>query len=452
MKSLKISITGVRGIVGDTLTPELIINFSQAFGTYLDSGRVLVCRDTRPSGTMIRSAVLAGLIATGCEVIDLGVCPTPSMQLMIKKLGARGGISISAGHNPQEWNALKFVRDDGVYLNSLQGEELLDIFHQGEFTKAPWNGLHSVVENGHAIDNHIEVLKRNFNAEAISSRQLSIALDCCNGACSYLTPRLLEELGCRVVAINNNPQEQFPHDPNPTPRNMNQVAALVRASNAEIGFAHDADGERLGIVTKNGDPLSEEMTLAISTQIQLERMVGAVVTNLSTTRSIDDIAEAYGAPVVRTPIGQPYISEAVIEHGAVIGGEGSGGVTLPKIQFSHDSAAAMLNILEYLATSGETISQLASRIPAYSMVKRNLQLPPNIIFASLQRMRAYAEKRLKRTTVDFTDGIKISWKDRWVHVRASNTESMIRIIAEAKDQAKAHELVDWAQYHLRKAL
>src|SRR6266403_3195171 len=276
MKPLKIGITGVRGIVGETFTPEVAVGFAQAFGTYFDSGRVLVCRDTRSSGPMVRSAVVAGLLAAGCEVIDLGICPTPSLQLAVTLLKADGGIAVTAGHNPSQWNALKFVRGDGLYLNTQQAEELLDIFHQGEFAKASWNKIQPAIQHRDPIENHIESLKRVFDVEAIKRRRLKVAVDCCNGACSLLIPRWLAELGCEVLAINDDPNGVFPHRPEPTPETMAQLSALVEAGHADIGFAHDADGERLGIVTEIGEPLSEESTLAVASRIRLEQSVGPV--------------------------------------------------------------------------------------------------------------------------------------------------------------------------------
>ncbi|MGH9882647.1 MAG: phosphoglucosamine mutase, partial [Pyrinomonadaceae bacterium] len=358
MKPLKIGITGVRGIVGETFTPELAVGFAQAFGTYLDGGRVLVCRDTRPSGPMIRSAVLAGLLSAGCEVVDLGVCPTPSMQLAVKGLKADGGIAITAGHNPWQWNALKFVRGDGLYLNSTQAEELLDIFHQGEFAKATWETIRQAVEYANPIGKHIEVLQQIFAVDAIRARRLVVAVDCCNGACSLLSPRWLESLGCEVLAVNNDPTAPFPHAPEPKPETMAQLCAVVKAGRADIGFAHDADGERLGIVTDLAEPLSEELTLALATEIRLRKKSGTVVTNISTTQAIECIAARHGGSVVRTPVGQAYISEGLIEHDGVLGGEGSGGVTVPEVHLTHDSAAAVGLILEHLAQTGERVSEL----------------------------------------------------------------------------------------------
>ena len=275
MKPLKIGITGVRGIVGETFTPEVAVGFSQAFGTYLDGGRVLICRDTRASGPMVRSAVAAGLLAAGSEVIDLGICPTPSLQLAVTSLKADGGIAVTAGHNPSHWNALKFVRGDGLYLNAVQAEELLDIFHQGEFAKAAWNEIHTSIRAEDPIPHHIDQLNRAFDHEAIRARRFKVAVDCCNGACARLVPRWLEELGCEVLAINDAIGASFPHRPEPTVETMGQLSAIVKAGHADIGFAHDADGERLGIVTEQGEPLSEELTLALAVRIRLERRPGA---------------------------------------------------------------------------------------------------------------------------------------------------------------------------------
>lgn len=448
MKPLKIGITGVRGIVGETFTPELAVEFSEAFGTYLDRGRILVCRDTRPSGPMIRAAVLAGLLAAGCEVVDLGICPTPSMQLAVKWLNADGGIAITAGHNPWPWNALKFVRGDGLYLNATQGEELLDIFHQGEFAKATWDTIRQRVQKASPIEEHIKVLDETFAAETIRSRKLTVAVDCCNGACSFLSPRWLATLGCEVLAVNDDPNAPFPHAPEPKRETMAQLRAVVKAGRAAIGFAHDADGERLGIVTDQGEPLSEELTLAIAADIRLRKKKGVVVTNVSSSAAIDVIAARHGATVVRMPVGQAYISEGLIEHDGVLGGEGSGGIAVPEVHSTHDSAAAIGLILEYLAESGERVSDLVQQLPQLTTLKHNVSVVPHRLYSVLQEFRATLEQ--EGIEVDSTDGIKVTLRQGWVHVRASNTESMIRIIAEAEDEKAARELLDWTRDRIRK--
>jgi phosphomannomutase len=448
MKPLKIGITGVRGVVGETFTPELAVAFAQAFGTYLDGGRILVCRDTRPSGPMVRAAVLAGLMAAGCEVTDLGVCPTPSMQLAVVRAGAEGGIAVTAGHNPSQWNALKFVRADGLYLNPTQAEELLDIFHQGEFAKAAWDAVARRVEEADAVEGHVGLLLKSFDAEAVRARRLKVAVDCCNGACSRLIPRWLEELGCEVLAVNDDPEAPFPHSPEPKPETMAQLRAVVKAGRADVGFAHDADGERLGVVTERGEPLSEEATLVLAAEILLPRKPGTVVTNVSTSGAVEQVAARHGSRVVRVPVGQAYISEAMVETGAVLGGEGSGGVSLPGVHPTHDSAAAVGLILEHLALSGEPLSEVAARLPRLSMVKHNVEAQPNQLYSRLQSLRAEVERAGYEH--DLTDGIKYEADGGWLHARASNTESMIRLIAEAADEHAARDLIGWARDRLKR--
>ena len=448
VKSLKIGITGVRGIIGETFTPEVAVGFSQAFGTYLDGGRILVCRDTRASGPMVRAAVIAGLLAAGCEVIDLGVSPTPSLQLAVTWLNADGGIAITAGHNPSQWNALKFVRGDGLYLNTTQAEELLDIFHQGEFAKATWDQIKPAIRHQDPIQHHIKLLTAAFNVDVIKNRRLKVAVDCCNGACALLIPIWLREIGCEVLVINDNVDAAFPHAPEPKPETMAQLSAVVKAGNADIGFAHDADGERLGIVTELGEPLSEELTFALATRIRLEQKSGTVVTNVSTTGAIEQIVAGYGGAVVRTQVGQTYISESMIELNGVLGGEGSGGVTVPELHSTHDSAAAVGMILEGIARNGKPVSEFIQELPRLAMLKHNLPVEPNRLYSVLQNFRLAMEH--ERLTYDLTDGIRVVLPQGWIHVRASNTESMIRVIVEAEDTRSAQRLLDWVRDRLNR--
>jgi phosphomannomutase len=448
MKPLKIGISGVRGVVGETLTPELVVGFAPAFGSYLGPGRILACRDARPSGPMVSAAVIAGLLATGCDVVDLGICPTPSLQLAVRWLGARGGVSVTAGHNPAAWNALKFVRQDGLYLTAAQAEELLDLYHQGRFDAATWDRIPSRVEQGEAIQHHLDVLCASFDLAGVRDRRLKVAVDCCNGSCSLLSPRWLAEMGCEVLAINDDPGSPFPHAPEPRPEAAVQVRAMVKAGRADVGLVHDADGERLGLVDETGRALSEEMTLALAADIALGERVGPVVTNVSTTMAVDRIAARHGATVIRTPVGQPYISEAILEHGAVIGGEGNGSVAVPRIQASHDSAAATGLLLCHLAATGRRMSELAGSLPQLAMVKDHLAIEPSVIYTALQEFRDRVQD--EGAAVDLLDGVKVAFEDGWVHVRASNTESMIRIIVEADTAGRAMDLADWARERLRR--
>ena len=447
IKPLKIGVTGVRGIVGETFTPELVVGFAQAFGTYLDRGRVLMCRDTRASGPMVSAAVAAGLLAAGCEVIDLGVAPTPSLQLAAKWLEADGGIAITGGHNPSAWNALKFVRRDGVYLNTMEAEELLDVFHQGEFAKATWDEIQTGIQNRDGLQYHLRHLSNAFDVDAVRKRRLKVAIDCCNGACSLLIPHWLKALGCEVVSINDDPNAPFPHQPEPTQETMSQLSAVVKASRADIGFAFDADGERLGIVTDLGQALSEELTLAVATHIRLSDKPGAVVTNISTSSAVEKIAARHNSTVIRTAVGQAHISEAMIEHDATLGGEGSGGVVVPELQLTHDSAAAVGLILEGLARRGERISGIAEQLPQLVMLKHNLPVEPNRLYSVLQNFRDTVER--ERLNYDPTDGVKVNFPDVWVHVRASNTESLVRIIAEAEGAKQAKDILNWTLDRLK---
>ena len=449
MRPLKIGIGGVRGIVGETFTPELVVEFAQAFATYVGGGPILVGRDTRPSGAMLAAAVTSGLLASGAEVYDLGVCPTPTLQLAVGPLGARGGIVLSAGHNPAEWNALKFVRADGLYLNVTQADELLDVYHQGEFTKAPWEHVPSTVHTHDAIVHHMAVLGRHVDADRIRARRLRVALDCCNGACARLTPPWLTSLGCDVLAINDDPSGPFPHSAEPSRQSAGQVAAVVRAGRADIGFVHDADGERLAIVDEAGRALSEEMTLTLAVAIALQKQVGPVVTNVSTTAAIDRLAARHQAPVVRTPVGQTFISEAIVACHAVIGGEGNGAVAVPAVHATLDAAACIGLVLDHLASSGRIVSAIVGDLPQFAMVKETVPVEPNLLYSALQTFRddAYGEAGV---TLDVSDGVKLTWPDAaWVHVRASNTQSILRVIAEADTGARARELVDWARDRAR---
>jgi phosphomannomutase len=448
MKPLKIGISGVRGVVGETFTPELAVSFAQAFATYLNSGRILICRDTRPSGPMVTSAVAAGLLASGCEVIDLGICPTPSLQLAIPWLQAQGGIAVTAGHNDASWNALKFIRCDGLYLNATQATELLDLYHQREYEKVPWDRLRPMIAREDAADHHIEILKISFDVAAIRKRAFRVAVDCCSGACSLLAPRWIEALGGEILAINDDMAAPFPHDPEPRRDTMAQVRAVVKAGRADLGLMLDADGERLGLVDENACILDEETTFALAAAIRLQQRIGPIATNVSTSAMVDRIAGSYGVPVVRTAVGQAYVSEAVLEHHAVLGGEGNGAVIVPEVQAVPDSAAAIGLIMEHMAATGSPLSELCGQLPRLHMVKTAIPVKANLIYSALQNFRERVQEE-EGAAVDSSDGVRVGWPDGWVHVRVSNTESIIRIIAESEDPKRAHELADWAQERLR---
>jgi len=441
-RPLTIGIGGVRGVVGETLTPELLTNFSQAFGTYIGPGRVLVSRDTRPSGPMVAPCVFAGLTATGCEVVNLGVVPTAALQLAVKDSDAVGGIAITAGHNAEEWNALKFIRADGIFLNSHQAEELLNVYHQKQFGNVAWDRLEPVDADTEAGERHLEAVRAQLDVAAIRSAGLKIALDCSNGACSEFTPRFLESLGCRVFAMNDDPDRPFPHEPRPVPENLSPLQALVEAAEADAGFAHDADGDRLGVVTETADAPGEEYTICLAAEMVLGRGdPGPVVTNLSTTMAVDDIARRHGREVVRTGVGQVFIAETALNYDAAIAGEGSGGIVFPRINYAHDSIAALAHIINLMAERGEPISGLIAQVPRYTIVKREIVCPPQRAYSVLEELRGRLDAPWAEE-IDLDDGIKLTGGDRWVHVRVSMTEPRIRVIAEAAAEGLAIDLAD----------
>jgi phosphomannomutase len=335
-----------------------------------------------------------------------------------------------------------------LYFTPGQAEELLDIYHQGRFEKATWDRIPTRVRSAEAIGHHLEVLRGAFDVAAARSRRLKVAVDCCNGACSLLSPRWLETLGCEVLAINDDPSSPFPHTPEPRPETAVQLRPLVKAGRADVGLLHDADGERLCLVDENGAALSEELTLVIAADMALQERVGAVVANVSTTMGVDRVASRYGATVIRTPVGQTHISEAILEYRAIIGGEGNGSVAVPRVQASHDSAATTGLILCYLASTGTKLSDVAARMPRLFMLKERVAIEPNVIYSALQAFRDAVEDEALET--DLSDGVKVTFPDGWVHVRVSNTESMIRVIVEADTQARARDLMDWGLERLRR--
>ena len=319
--TLKISISGVRGVVGDSLTPTMLTRFAQAFGTYVGPGRIVVGRDTRTSGEMVWQAVVAGLLSSGCGVIDLGVCPTPTVQLAVRRLEGRGGIAITASHNPPEWNALKFVGADGLFLSTDRGSELLDVYHQGDYTKVAGRMMRTVEPMPQLLDLHIKTIVEALGPLPKTGRKLRVALDSCNGAGSVITPRLLEALGAEVIALNVTPDGKFPRPAEPSPENLSALCAAVREHKADIGFAQDMDADRLAIVSERGEPIGEERTLVLATLYVLGNMPGPVVTNLSTTHALEGVAARFGCKVTRTKVGEANVTEGMQRERAVIGGE-----------------------------------------------------------------------------------------------------------------------------------
>ena len=446
------SVSGVRGVVGKSLTPQLLAKYSSAFGNLCKSGeqnarpQVVLGRDSRISGEMCRVAVLSGLLATGCEVIDLGICPTPTLQIAVEGLAADGGIIITASHNPIQWNGLKFIGSNGTFLGEREAEKLFDLVKNNKIIYQPWSGLGKVKsdlktqKSCHSwIQKHIQkILKLKYiDVKKIKGRKLKVVLDCCNGAGGTASPGLLRALGCQVIELNCNPDGNFAHNPEPLPENLVSLCRAVKKNKADVGFANDPDVDRLAMVSDLGIPLGEEATLALAAKFILSKKPKSkVVTNISTSRMIDDIAQKHGSKVYRTKVGEAHVVRGLKAEKGIIGGEGNGGVILPELHYGRDALVGMTLILEYLAESKKTITDLAVDLPRYFMIKKKGKLTKDFEKNLAKLKRKYATKK-----IDLTDGVRIDFEDSWIHIRKSNTEPIFRIIAEAKSEKKAKELV-----------
>jgi phosphomannomutase len=451
MSDLMISISGVRGIVGRSLTPELLVRLGEAFGTYMQSGRVVVGRDTRVSGEMVKCAVFSGLLSTGCSIMDVGVVATPTATLMIEDLKADGGIVISASHNPVEWNALKFFRADGVYLNADEAGDLMRIYYSGDFVRKPWDALKTIEVVPDAEAHHVEKVLTILDVALIKSRKFRVALDCCNGAGVGVSLRLLRALGCSVEPIHCTPDGLFPHTPEPNFINLQDLCRFTKDRGADIGFATDPDADRIAVVSENGDFLGEELSLALAAQYVLSRSTDRsrpVVINMSTSRVSEDVARNAGCEVIRTAVGEVNVAEKMEKVQAIIGGEGNGGVMDPRIHYGRDAIVGMGLILELMARTGKSCSQLAAALPQYQMIKTKLDCPTA---RSRELIRTF-KNEAKSARANTEDGLRLDWEDRWVHIRASNTEPVMRIIAEAKTREAAQALVDEYTQRVQSAL
>ncbi len=433
--SLKISISGVRGVVGESLTPALLARFAQAFGTFVGGGRVVIGRDPRTSGEMVRQAVAAGLLSSGCRIVDIGVCPTPTLQLIVRNLGARGGIAITASHNPPEWNALKFVGADGLFLSVDRGRELLDIYHQGDYTKVRGARMRPIEQRRDACDLHVAAIVKALGAVK-AARPLRVVLDACNGAGSIVTPRLLHALGVDAVVINANPDGTFPRPAEPLPENLAALCDAVRTHGADVGFAQDMDADRLAIVSERGVPIGEERTLVLATEYVLSKRPGPVVTNISTTHGVEAVAARYGVPVFRTRVGEANVAQAMRRHHAVVGGEGNGGVIYPAINFARDSLVGIALVLHLLAETDQSVSELRAALPPCEMAKFRIICPSHRVTEVLRRVR----EEYAAFDVNLQDGVKVATADGWFLLRGSNTEPLLRLVAEAPTEAAATRL------------
>jgi phosphomannomutase len=446
-EGLMVSVSGVRGRVGDGLTPEIIAQFASGFGAWAlqqaraggkDTAQVVVGRDSRVSGQMFHRVVLSALESVGCQVLDVGLAPTPTIQLAVEHHHAAGGLAITASHNPIEWNALKFIGPSGLFLDATEGAAMRAIV-EGAIPRATWDKLGSTKQVADANDVHIEqILNLPFiDVKGIRARKFKVALDCVRGAGGAFMPRLLEKLGCEVTAINLETDGKFPRPPEPVAENLGELEALVKKSGAEIGLAVDPDVDRLALVSEQGKAIGEDYTLALAAKVVLQHRKGPIVTNLSTSRIVDDIAEEAGRKVVRAPVGEVNVATRMRSEGAPIGGEGNGGVILTEMHLGRDAPVGAAIILQLLLQEKRPLSEIVGSYPRYSIVKDKLDRPK----APLDSVYAGLKKAFPAAEADTQDGLRLTWPDRWVHVRPSGTEPIVRVIAEAPTEAEARKLI-----------
>ncbi len=447
MAELIVSVSGVRGIIGDSLTAHTALDFGRALGEFLlqqvDSGtpavplRVAIGRDSRTSGPMIAQALAAGLLAVGVSVIDLGISATPTVALMGRFLKTNASVVITASHNPPEYNGLKFLRSDGIGFPGQSVGNIHQIFLSKHFRAAGIDSIGHFSTDSRAHAHHVQTVLQFFDTRAIAQHRYRVVVDSINGAGCIATPMLLGKLSVELIHQNGASTGQFAHTPEPVKENLGALCDEVLRHKAAVGFAQDPDADRLAIVDEQGNYIGEEYTLALAVYARLLAKPGIVVTNLSTSRMVDDIATRFSSQVIRTPVGEANVAAKMLEVGAVIGGEGNGGVIDLRVGPVRDSFMGMATVLDLLARTGHTISELVRELPRYTMIKTKFPSTTAQARLLVDRVR----DTFKSEKLDTQDGVRIDWPHGWVHVRPSNTEPIARVIAEAKDEPTARELI-----------
>jgi phosphomannomutase len=442
VQGLMISVSGIRGRVGEALTPDIVDRYAAGFGAWSlarsTSKEIVVARDSRVSGPMFHRVVVAALQSVGANVVDLDMAPTPTVQMAVEDRHAAGGLAITASHNPIEWNALKFIGCSGLFLDATDAAAMR-AFVDRNFNRVTWDKIGLVSRDDRAIASHIErILKLPMiDVDAIRRKQFRVALDTCHGAGSTVFPQLFAALGCEVQAINESPDGLFHRPPEPVAENLGELSELVSRTSSVIGFATDPDVDRLALVDDKGRAIGEDYTLALAARVVLRRRRGPVVVNLSTSRVVDDMTAEFGSKIVRAPVGEVNVAVRMRDEGAVVGGEGNGGVILPELHLVRDAPLAAALILQLLVDEGPTLSGIVARFPQYRIVKDKLDRPDGSLDKVYETLRA----AFPDGEVDTQDGLRLSWPDRWVHVRPSGTEPIVRVIAEAPTEKDARDLI-----------
>lgn len=436
------SISGIRGIVGRSLDPPTVMQYAAAFGQLIKRRKVVVGRDSRPSGAHFAGVVSSVLALSGCEVIDLGIVPTPTIELAVTHHKAAGGVAITASHNPAEWNALKFFNAAGEFITRPQFSRLEELVSQREFAFRPHGAIGSVTADDQAIERHIRsVLNiKTVNRTRVRRRGFTVVVDAINGAGSDALPELLERMGVTVIRLNCRNDGDFIHTPEPVPGNLGQLSRLVRRHKADAGMACDPDADRLALVDETGRPIGEELTLALAVAYYLLTNKGPVVINLSTSRVTADVARMIGSRVYYSRVGEANVVAEMRKRGAVIGGEGNGGVILPESHYGRDALVGAALVVSSLARANRPLSALAGTLPAYYNIKKKAPLP-----GQFDRKLATIERQIKsvfgRTTIDRRDGLRFDFAEGWIQIRKSNTEPVYRLIVEAQSSRLARKMI-----------
>lgn len=445
MQDLIISISGLRGIVGENFNAQTALNYALAFGTFLINSKgkpklkIAIGTDSRPSGDMIKYAVASGLCSIGAEVMDVGLVTTPTVGIMVRELACDGGLVITASHNPIEYNGIKLLTSKGIAPPAGMAEKVKAIFEKGEFVQPVSSVKCGKITVDHSGDaNHIQKIMGCIKRNQIAPCRFRVVLDSVNGTGGRPTKRLLSILGCKITALNDKPTGVFPHNPEPTAENLTSLCDAVKKLGADIGFAQDPDADRLAIVDENGRYIGEEYTLALVTKYMLSINPGTVVTNLSTTRMVDDVAKAAGCPVIRTPVGEANVAQTMIKNNAVIGGEGNGGIIDLRVGPIRDSLIGIALIMQLCAESNKRISQLVNEIPAYEMKKQKFEADKK----QAEKIIAQAKKTFKKAEINETDGCRFDFEEGWMHLRTSNTEPVIRLISEFRKDADGGKYIE----------
>lgn len=431
------SISGIRGIIGNGLEPETIIKYTNAYADFIGTGSVVIGRDARITGEMVNQITTGTLLAKGIDVIDIGICPTPTVQFNVKKLKAQGGIAISASHNPNEWNALKLLSGTGQFLTPEEYLQMQQFLQNDQPHYKSWDKIGKWTEYSKGIQNHTDAIfdLGIIYVDEIRKKRFKVLLDCVNGAGSYVLPGFLKEFGCDVVEMNCEKTGIFPRLPEPLPENLLTTMKKVKEVKADIGIVVDPDVDRLVLITDNGEPFIEENTITQIVQFVLSRKKGNVVVNLSTTRAVDDVARKFGCSVFRSPVGEANVVKKMKEVNAVIGGEGSGGVIFPDLHYGRDALVGIALTLQHLSDYGKPLSVLKNDLPQYFIVKKKIEVTKNPDEVINKLITHFSNQK-----INTDDGLRIDFDDHWVHFRKSNTEPIIRIIVEAKSEVEAKNL------------